>query len=1384
MHDMDKRDENLLRHIKWDVYNFLVKRNKNVEYEYERYVDEHKGEHNKNRVKHWVKLCGLKWHYEVRKERKRMIYLDDIAATNRVELVEKADDAEKTVFYYENDYRRLSVNKFVAKLLDYDVISFDIFDTAVYRKVDRPIDVFNIMSAEMNMNDFVDIRKKAEVMARNIKEKACGTREVVLSEIYDVLGDRFDVDKKWMDREIELEIDISLPNEYILEVYNTLLKFGKKIVFMTDMYLPLDVIKTILDKNGYANYDCIILSNEYGLRKGDGTLQEVLSEKYPKESIIHIGDNEAGDVIKTMDAGLDAGFNPDCRYAYKEPEMENIAGSFYRAVIQTNMNTGFWNKDIYYTHGYRTGGIITAGYCEYINKLATEKNIDKILFCARDCDVINKVYNRFYNEVESEYINISRFAIFNITSEHYLYDLANRYIIRYFKMYRSSKTIADVLKEAGYGYLIEELEKYDIDRFSFPCSVDEKRMTEFIYNCSNLIYVHNTEAREAARKYFDIVIGNAKNVLVVDIGWSGTCITALNYFIQKHLGEKNCKITGALMCTNRNDLIKNSIQFNEIAAYINTPFENMDITRFVFPGPPKSRDVVAMDKLHMPFEYMFTSTQNSLLGYKLNEQGEPDFVFSDKCVNNPEQIESMQQGVIDFVDTYKQYTSVCRAKFVIPPYTAVFPLREAINHERYSYEIYKDFLYDAMSSAFSDGKAPLFSELFGNKYADKTYAAADSKDTKKILFVSPEMIYTGAPRSLLRMCKVARDLGYAVKVWSANDGPFVAEYDNEGFTVDIVPENEIDKHIKDIESFDMAICNTIVTSKYAAVACQYIPTVWYIREATNVPDFIRNMPEREYTLKNSSDICVVSDYAANALAPYADHHINVVHNCVEDETEMAVNYVPGTGEKIKFVQFGTIEYRKGYDVLLAAYNAMPEEYRNISELYFAGGFINSGTPFASYLFREMEGIDGVHYLGVVKGEQSKIETLSSMDVVVVASRDESCSLVALEGAMLSKPLIVTENVGAKYMVGDDNGYIVETGDVESLKKALMAMIDAKSELAAMGVASRAKYDAMAGMKAYTESMRTLFSLTDKKNTDEFKKTRDNNKRTFSADSVNAWIAEQQEKPANEDYNDKAIVSLTSYPGRLPGLKKCIDTIIAQSTRPKKVILWLSMEQFPNGKHDLPRELTALENICAFFEIRMVKEDLKPHKKYFYAMQEFPDDPVIIVDDDVYYDKHVVEYLMESYTKFPNCVSAMRANLIGFRRDGSLMEYDGWKMGYKMLTDVPSTQLIPTGVGGVLYPPHILPAATFNKDVINDTCLFCDDLWLKVMASAARVKTVVPQKICQETLIEDSQDVALWRMNVRQGNNNDVTMKNILEYYGKSIGSVDELLGWLRKDRFC
>ncbi len=1411
----------VLKRMKDKLYYYVAEKNPDVNKEYGRYVYFHPEEHQSNRVKHWKMLLALNIHYRVLR-RKGLLYGWS-----------SAEPQPQPLIYYLPASPRLTVDELFEVLAEYEVISFDIFDTALYRRVEFPGDVFAIMSQEMKRSDFADIRRKAEATARRKKDLQKRTREIVIEDIYRELNTYYGVDLAWMEREIQLELELSVPNPYIFAVYERLLAAGKRIVFMSDMYLPRTVIEALLQNAGYNRYDKLYLSNEYEVNKGDGSLQKILLADYelfgiPEEAVyvpksippedepdtavnlirkkinntlknnpeaepvlrsfaVHVGDMEKSDILKSREAGLDAVLNLPPALTFREGNMDNLAGSFYRSIVSRYINNGLWNESLAYTHGFRVGGILAAGYIEYINQLVREKHIDKILFCARDCDILYKMYNRFYRECENEYVQISRYAIMRVTTERNLYDLSGRYIMRYFDQGKTSKTIATILTESGFDYLIEHLESADIDRFLFPSAINRDRFEHFIMDQKERIMEHNREEIAAAEKYYGELVGSAQNLLIVDVGWTGTCIDALKYFIEEHFPQSERKIYGALMCTSRNRTLTSSMM-QYMNAYIYSPFHNMDLTRYMMPGGAASRDAKRMDQLHMPLEFLFTSTEQSTAGYALNADGTVRIEKINTAPANPGEIEEMQAGMLHFAEVFQKETAPYAAHCAITPYVAFSPLQDAIRRMPYIYEVYKDFAYDAFTAPFvARQRVSRFGELFNQNQIGTPLreGAAEEETRKTILFVTPELTYTGTPRSLLRMCKVAVKLGYRAVVWSAKDGPFRTEYDKNDIPVEIVPEGRLNASdtLARLNTFDMAVCNTIVTDKYARVCSGILPTVWYIREASNILEFTRNNPERQYTFAHSRDLYCVSDYAAKSIQMYAKYPVSVVRNSVEDEVEMAAGYCPGSGDTVKFVQFGTMEYRKGYDVLLAAYLAMPEEYQAKAELYFAGGFINSGSPYCAYLFNRMKGLKNVHYLGVVQGEEAKIQTLSQMDVVVVASRDESCSLVALEGAMLSKPLIVTKNVGAKYMVGPDNGLVVGTADVEDLKSAMMKMIDSRAVLSDMGQVSRNYYDKYASMEAYTKALKKMYAKTAEKGTLAFK-YRLLRVRLENSDAARAKAShrEKQQALARARANEDVIVSLTSHPGRIATVTPCIQSLLAQAGMPRKILLWLSLEQFPEKEHDLPEELLACTSNPAF-EIRWVQEDLKPHKKYFYTMQEYPELPVIVVDDDVIYDPMLVSKLMNSYRKYPKSVSCMRANLMLFREDGTPRSYAFWPINYRILLDTPSWQLLPTGVGGVLYPPHAIPPEAFDREAIMENCLLCDDLWLKLFACYNGYSSVMPRDFCEYQDIQGTQETALWRTNVFQ-NNNDVALENIIRYFDRKDQSGQMLLAKMRQDRFC
>ena len=102
---------------------------------------------------------------------------------------------------------------------------------------------------------------------------------------------------------------------------------------------------------------------------------------------------------------------------------------------------------------------------------------------------------------------------------------------------------------------------------------------------------------------------------------------------------------------------------------------------------------------------------------------------------------------------------------------------------------------------------------------------------------------------------------------------------------------------------------------------------------------------------------------------------------------------------------------------------------------------------------------------------------------------------------------------------------------------------------------------------------------------------------FITKRINKYQKEKAIQKARNDYNNKIaeflkssyvgvqeqnnslelIVSLTSYPARIPYIKYTLYTLLMQSYKPNQILLWLSKEEFPNKEKDLPQELLEFVN---------------------------------------------------------------------------------------------------------------------------------------------------------------------------------------------------------------
>ena len=93
-----------------------------------------------------------------------------------------------------------------------------------------------------------------------------------------------------------------------------------------------------------------------------------------------------------------------------------------------------------------------------------------------------------------------------------------------------------------------------------------------------------------------------------------------------------------------------------------------------------------------------------------------------------------------------------------------------------------------------------------------------------------------------------------------------------------------------------------------------------------------------------------------------------------------------------------------------------------------------------------------------------------------------------------------------------------------------------------------------------------------------------------------------------------IVSLTSFPEALPFAAQAIRSILEGSVLPDKIVLYLTAQQFPGGK--TTSDLQDLLNLNSIFEVRFYNQIIGSYTKLIPALQDFPNEIIVTVDDDV------------------------------------------------------------------------------------------------------------------------------------------------------------------------
>lgn len=261
-------------------------------------------------------------------------------------------------------------------------------------------------------------------------------------------------------------------------------------------------------------------------------------------------------------------------------------------------------------------------------------------------------------------------------------------------------------------------------------------------------------------------------------------------------------------------------------------------------------------------------------------------------------------------------------------------------------------------------------------------------------------------------------------------------------------------------------------------------------------------------------------------------------------------------------------------------------------------------------------------------------------------------------------------------------------------------------------------------------------------------------------------------------NSKVIVSLTTYDKRIYDVYLAIESIMQQTVKPSKIILWLDENEYTSD--NIPHSLILQQK--RGLEIKFCA-NIKSYKKLIPTLKNYSNDIIITIDDDVMYPFDLVERLLKGYYSDPKCIYFTRGHKIRLNEEGLPLPYREWFIdaignqnecpfakdlrGYDVLS-------FPTGIGGVLYPPNSLNHEVLNEEVFMKICPNADDVWFKVMSlmngTYSRQVYIDKPFYKKFLVIQDGQDIALNKSNFKN-NGNDVQIKAVLQKYNIKFNNL-------------
>lgn len=675
------------RNIKDRLYYFFVERNSLICNEYSAYVNARLEEHKSQRWRHWLVLLRLNWHYRVRRASAPLLVKRPGPAGQPSAPYLAGPESAKG--------KRQDPYHFAAGLMKYDVISFDIFDTLILRSLNNPADLFAFIGEILGIYNFTNLRQKCESEMRQIHLSEGKSTEVTLADIYNRLEYYSGIDPQMGQRlELEKEKEVCFANPYMYEVFQILHSAGKRIFAVSDMYLPKKQMQELLKKCGYDHFEDVLVSCDYYCNKSSGGLFKVLKGKIgSNSSIIHIGDNWNADIKGAEKENIDSRYYTSCRNlgnVHRCAGMSVMIKSAYDGILNTTLHNGSQQYSMAWEYGFCYGGLVCLGFTNWIYSQAKQDGIDKLLFAARDGYIIKKIYDSLKLDIPNDYIFWSRLASLSCISKTDRYYFLCRNIL---ELENGTSTIQDCLDLMGLSQLTDLCIKANILPETPLMETNKKILCDFLVQNWESVANILRDKRDAMIAYIRELIGDAKKVAVIDIGWSSQNLIPLFKILQEDLGR-----TVTIYMIGSRNVAQNPVE--QLNGKVKCYMFSSNYNRLVFDRVLKEKNNLIMESLLFAPQCSFETIEN------LNV-----FQFVAPEIQNYQLVNEMSDGIFTFCEKYTTLSSHFPALRNISGYDSFMPIRNLLSNKKYVNLAMANLSTNMTLSKHNDEKRVTFSEI-------------------------------------------------------------------------------------------------------------------------------------------------------------------------------------------------------------------------------------------------------------------------------------------------------------------------------------------------------------------------------------------------------------------------------------------------------------------------------------------------------------------------------------------------------------------------------------------------------------------------------------------------------------------------------------------------